>query len=455
MREAWQENLAAILGAANVCIEPGERHQSVWDEISPRAVACPADREQVCELMRLADAERLKVVPVGHGTKLRMGGASPPIDFAISLERLNQVSDYPASDLTISVEAGLPIHLLESTLAAKGQMLPLDVPFAKYATVGGTIAANVNGPRRLAYGSWRDIVLGVQYVTAEGKLAKGGGKVVKNVAGYDTPKLMIGSMGTLGVMVEVTFKAFPVPPATATLMLRFRSAQQAAQAALRIVHSQLVPQALDLIDSPAYGSPADQPWLQAPGTLLARLAGAEEVLARYERELPALVRADGLESFEIFRGDRETELWRTVREMTPAFLRRHPNGVIVKAALPFTRMGEFIELIERARASSEKHGIADAILARAGSGIVYAHLWSIFPEKSEAHAAGLAAASNALISAAEQRGGRAIVEWCPSELKNKVNLWGTLGDDFTSMRSLKAALDPNLILSPGRFYGGI
>jgi len=448
----WQKSLEQILGSQHVTTAPEAIRRWDWEGSLPQAVTCPGDREQVCELMRLANAERLKVVPLGHGTKLRMGAAPQPVDFAISLERLNKVCDYPASDLTVSVEAGVSILDLGSALASKGQMLPLDVPFAEQGTVGGTIAANVNGPRRLAYGTWRDMVLGVQFVTAEGSLAKGGGKVVKNVAGYDIPKLMIGSLGTLGVIVEVTFKVFPVPPASATMVLHFRSAEQASQAALHILHSPLLPQALDLVDAPA-GTLANEPeWRRNPFTLLAGVVGPEQVLARFEHELPALVRADGLESFEIVRGNREADLWRTIQEMTPAFLKTHTKGMVVKVSLPLTCMGDFIT---QAHAACEQAGLAQATLARAGSGIVYVLSWPESVNRDNAIDDPFAKTSELLIRQAEQRGGRAIVEWCPAELKRKVNLWGTLGDDIASMRSLKTALDPMNILSPGRFYGGI
>lgn len=397
-------------------------------------------------MLRQASAERRKVLPFGHGTKLGMGGAGQPIDLAISLERLSSICEYPASDLTITVEAGLPLRDLAAALAEKRQMLPLDVPFADRATVGGTIAANVNGPRRLGYGSWRDIVLGVHYVTADGKLAKGGGRVVKNVAGYDIPKLLIGSLGTLGVIVAVTFKVFPLPPAQATLVMGFRTPAQAAQAAQRIVHSQLLPQALDLIDAPAAGLIHQERWLHAPCTLLAAIAGPAEVLARFERDLPVMVRPQGLESVQLLQEDQENELWRSVREITPAFLAAHPDGAVVKASLPLASMSEFLE---QARAVSQQHALNAATLARAGSGIVYSMFW---PKEGRPP---IAAGVEWLIRQAEQRGGRAVVEWCPEALQGTLNRWGTLGDDFPAMRQLKAALDPGRILSPGRFYGGI
>jgi glycolate dehydrogenase FAD-binding subunit len=411
-----------------------------------------ADREDVCEALRRASAERLKVAPVGRGTKLGMGGAGAPADVVLSLERLNRVSDYPASDLTITVEAGLPIRDLAPTLAAKGQMLPLDVPFATEATIGGTIAANVNGPRRLAYGSWRDLVLGMQFVTAEGKLVKGGGRVVKNVAGYDLPKLLVGSMGTLGVIVEITLKVFPIPPATTTLAMHFRSPSEAASAANHILHSPLLPQALDLVDAAA-GVVAGEPVLgDAPFTLLAGVAGPEQVLARFERELPNLVRGNGLQHCVCLHGEQESSLWSAIQELTPAFLRARPTGCVVKASLPLSRMGDYLT---QARRNGELQEISVALLARAGSGIVYAHLYPGAGAGNAVIGERMRQSAERLIREAESTGGRAVVEWCPPELTGKINLWGAAGDDLPWMRKLKAALDPQGILSPGRFYGGI
>lgn len=448
----WQKSLEQIVGLQSVSTESDAGWQALPEGSRPSAIASPDSPEQTCELMSLAAAERLKVVAFGHGTKLRLGGDCKPVDLAISLNRLNKVCDYPARDLTISVEAGLPVRGLESALAAKGQMLPLDIPFAELATVGGAIAANANGPRRLAYGTWRDMVLGVKYVTAEGKLARGGGKVVKNVAGYDIPKLMIGSLGTLGILVEITLKVFPCPPASATMALHFGSPARASQASLRIVHSQLLPQALDLIDS-SVGELMNVPELQrSPFTLLAGVPGPERVLARYEQELPALVRAEGLDSFEIIRQEREAELWKSVQEVTPVFLGIHADGIVVKASLPVTASGNFIA---RAQLACRQQGLAQATRAHAGSGIVYFYVWPATANYDASSSRQLGEVAERLVREAEQLGGRAIVEWCPSELRSKINLWGALGDDFASMRQLKAALDPNNLLSPGRFYGGI
>ena len=169
-------------------------------------------------------------------------------------------------------------------------------------------------------------------------------------------------------------------------------------------------------------------------------------------ELPALVRAEGMESFEIIAGERESLLWESVRELIPAFLRHYSQGLVVKASLPLAHIGDFIV---QARRSAEQCRLSLATLARAGSGVVYACLWPPSGNAEEAAATRAAQAAELLIREAEQRGGRAVVEWCPAEWKSAINLWGTTGDDLPWMRKLKAALDPQGILNPGRFYGGI
>jgi glycolate oxidase FAD binding subunit len=379
-----------------------------------------------------------------------MSEPGQPVDLVLSLARIKRITDYPASDLTISVEAGLPVRELAGALAAEQQMLPLDVSFAAEATIGGVVATNSTGPQRLACGSWRDLVLGVHFVTAEGVLAKGGGKVVKNVAGYDLPKLLIGSMGTLAVMVEIAFKALPMPPASATFVLSFSSVEAALEAARRIRHSPLAPQALDLVDAAA-GSLAGHAGLTAPFTLRVAAAGPEVVLGRFERELHGILRGLGGE-VALLRGEAESALWSAVQELTPTFVRSHAeDGTVVKASLPLTQMGSFLA---QAQSAAEQMGIGAASVARAGNGIVYCYL----SDRAEAGDSGdelLLRTSELLIEAAEQLGGRAVVEWCPAAWKNKMNLWGTLRDDIAWMRRVKEAMDPGGVLNPGRFYGGI
>jgi glycolate oxidase FAD binding subunit len=396
----------------------------------------------------------LAVAPTGSLTKQRLGGIPRKIDLLLSLERLNRIADYQPADLTVTVEAGVRLADLSAALRREKQMLPLDAPFAAEATVGGVLSTNGSGPRRLAYGTARDMVLGARFVTADGTLAKTGGKVVKNVAGYDLAKLLIGSLGTLAVLTEVTFKVFPIPPASATLLFGFASVEAALHAAQRIVHSQFSPQALDLLDRAA-GSLLEEPLLTAfPYTLAARAAGPEAVVERSGRELPALVRSENFTEVGRLNGEEEARIWGKFQELTPSFLRAEADGVVIKASVLLTRMED--ALAAASRVASE-NGLALATLARAGTGVVYCYLLTR-PEEVAASPASkerFARAWESLLREIESLGGRAIVEWAPASVKEKVNLWGTLRDEFAVMQRLKAQFDPQGILNPGRFYGGI
>ena len=452
LEDSYRKRLAEIVGDEYWTIDTA-RLDGRWHSAPPKAIARAGNREQVCELLRLAHSERLTVAAAGGLTKQRLGGVPRAIDFILSLERMNRITDYQPADLTVTVEAGVRMGDLAATLRSEKQMLPLDPPFGAEATVGGVIATNGSGPRRLAYGAVRDMVLGIHFVTAGGTAAKSGGKVVKNVAGYDVAKLLIGSLGSLAIVTDVTFKTFPIPPASATLLCGFESAGQALRAAQRILHSPFALQALDLLDReagellPLRFSPP------AAFALVLGTAGPEPVVERMGRELPALLQSAGESGgpAEIVRleGDEESGLWSGIRELTPSFLDARGNGVVIKSSVVITRIEEVVAAAQR---TASENGLASATLARAGTGVVYSYLW---PRTESSAEAALASASKSIVRQTETLGGRAVVEWAPASVKEKINIWGTLRDDFALMQRLKAQFDPQGTLNPGRFYGGI
>ena len=188
---------------------------------SPSAVVAPADAAQIAEILRFAVAEKLAVIPTGGCTKLGIGSPPARYDLALDLSRMNRVLAYDPHDLTLGVEPGVRIADLLRTLGEQKQFLPLAVPFAERATIGGIVAANSSSPLRHAYGAVRDFCLGMEFVTGEGAQAKSGGRVVKNVTGYDLHKLLIGSLGTLAVITRVNFRTFPMPQAQGTFVASF------------------------------------------------------------------------------------------------------------------------------------------------------------------------------------------------------------------------------------------
>ena len=271
-------------------------------------------------------------------------------DIAISTNALNRVIAYEPNDLTISVEAGMPWSELTALLASNRQMIPLDPPFSGAATAGGVVAANCSGPRRRLYGTARDFVIGMTFATLEGKLVETGGMVVKNVAGLDMGKLMIGSFGTLAAIASVNFKLAPMPEAERSFLLPFADAGSGIVARNRILQSPLQPVAIDLLNSAAGASLGNKSFL-----LAIRVAGNAAAVERYEREFAPL--ADGV----ALEGAPHETLWTHIREFTPVYLSGHPAGAVVRASCT-------LKGVEAEMASFEGPAIA-----RAASGVCYGY----------------------------------------------------------------------------------
>jgi glycolate oxidase FAD binding subunit len=296
----------------------------------------------------LADhAAARRVIRLGGAfTKDRLGGTLFRDPAAvITTARLNRILQYEPRDLTISVEAGLPWRDLQEELRKHNQMIPLDPPWHDAATVGGVLAANQSGPRRRYYGTARDCVIGMTFATLEGQLLRTGGIVVKNVAGLDLAKLLIGSWGTLAAIAVANFKVFPIPPATRTFVFSFPDLAAAIAARDRIVRSVLQPAAMDLLN------PAAAERIGRAGWILALQAGGNRaVLDRYRRELPAAAVVED-----------DAPFWRSIREFTPDFFAAHPRASQHKRSTTLSEQPAAIA------------ALPGPVVARAASGVSYGH----------------------------------------------------------------------------------
>ncbi|MDQ3861886.1 MAG: FAD-binding oxidoreductase, partial [Actinomycetota bacterium] len=229
----------------------GEEHareatsEDTIDGVSPSFVAEPGSVEEVSELIRLASREGLSVAPRGGGTKMHLGNPPRELDLVLSTARINEVIEHVPGDQVVRVQGGTKLEDLQSQLVGEEQMLGIDPP-EEGATVGGIVASNASGPRRLRYGTMRDLIIGIEVVLSDGTVAKAGGKVVKNVAGYDLSKLFTGSLGTLGLIATCNFRLHPRPEAARTVAVELSDTVSAGEAAQAIVHAQLVPSALEL-----------------------------------------------------------------------------------------------------------------------------------------------------------------------------------------------------------------
>jgi glycolate oxidase FAD binding subunit len=279
------------------------------DGLAPRAVERPEAPEAVAAVLRRAADAGQAVIPWGAGTKQGLGNVPRAYDLALDLTALDQVLEYEAADLVVTAQAGVPLAALRARLTEAGQFLALDPPYADRATLGGTLAANASGPSRLLYGTARDLVLGLRVALPNGDLVKSGGKVVKNVVGYDLNKMHIGALGTLGVIVEVTLKVHPLPAAEATVAASFASLEAAHETAGKLFRSVLYPRAVDLVRAPLPGLPGDGSW-----HVLTWCSGAAATVDRQARDASSWCREAGAAAVERIEGDQHTALWRAVSD---------------------------------------------------------------------------------------------------------------------------------------------
>ncbi len=455
--------LDGLIGSEHVLTGVAEGENYAVDGLAPSVIARPISAEQAAEVVRFAAAEKLSVVPVGARTKLGMGMPPHRFDIALDLTRLDQVAHYDPGDLTLSVDAGMPLARLAQTLAEHKQFLPLAVPWFDHATVGGTIAAGVDSPLRQFYGTARDFVLGAEFVNGSGALVKSGGRVVKNVTGYDLHKLLIGSLGTLAAITRVNFRTFPSPPASRGFVASFEKRGDALALRRRIAESPLTPVTLEIL-SPATAriftnrSPSSLkrpiappgPWFQAnEWQVCAGFEGTPEVIARYARDLTRLAEESGASSANILDDATRPLIWARLRESIPLLLDASPGAAIAKLSLlPGNWPAAFEELHE----ISLRFALPFALIAR-GTGSVYcAFLPDAVGQDSMSR---LAEATTAVFESAARAGGHAAMPWCPTELKSHFNIWGPPRADWPLMQRVKSAFDPAGIFSPGRFAGGI
>lgn len=381
----------------------------------------PSSAEDLAFALEEAASKRRTIETTGNNSKRLMGGPVRPAEVLVCTRGLRRVLQYEPNDLTVSVEAGMAFADLQKLLATNGQMIALDPPFPMQATIGGIVSANSSGPMRRLFGTARDLIIGMQFATLDGRLVRTGGMVVKNVAGLDMGKLLIGSFGTLAVITSVNFRLHPLPEQTSTFLLSFAELDSAIEKRDSIARSILRPMALEIVSPPAAAR------LGASGYVLAvRVSGSAKVLARYAKEL---------EGGGHLTGAAETNWWKGISDFSAEFIRRQPNGVVLRVSTKLADTQAVLRLV------------SGPCISHAGSGVTYAYLtsWQALP---------------ALWQAAVQNGWSAVVEFAPEEKRTSQELW-LLGasparaNAFAIMKKVKQMFDPNNLLNRSRLYGRI
>jgi glycolate oxidase FAD binding subunit len=418
--EQLANQLETALGADTVTAVAAGSMTSHSIDGKQKLVCLPESAEQIAAALRLCTEAEAAVIPWGGGTAMAIGNVPRQADVIIETRKLNHVIEHDHANLTATVQSGITLSALQASLAPQRQVVPLDAPFPDRASVGRTIAANLNGPRRSYYGSVRDLIIGMRVVLASGEQIKAGGKVVKNVAGYDMCKLFVGSLGTLGIIIVATLRMAPIPESVETVIAS-GTLTQAERLSEELSRSPLLPAAVFLSNNGATGQWQLAVWCE----------GFEETVARHLRQLGDIAARVGMNTTTL-RGEMHHEVWGRLRD----FLLQ-PDSLIYRLTLPRAKVFEFVELQNRAGMtliSDIAVGVIWLALPARRSGL------ENFPE---------------LIEVARQQHGHAVVFAAPAEFKQGIVVWGPSPTTISLQREIKRQFDPKGLLSPGRFLAGI
>lgn len=426
------QELESIVGTSGICLE--QEAEAVWQERVEKAVApgtsiaCtvyPNTQEELAAVIACARENRWAVLPCGSGSKLDWGGLVKGVNIAVSTARLNKLVEHAVGDLTVTAEAGMPVADLQEILGKAGQFLPIDPAYPQQATLGGIVATADTGSLRHRYRGVRDLLLGITFVRSDGKIAKAGGRVVKNVAGYDLMKLFTGAYGTLGIISQVTFRVYPLPESSGTVILT-GEAGALTQATQILLSSALTPTAVDLLSPDLVAKLG-----LGKGTgLIIRFQSIAESVQQQSARLLEVGEKLGLQGTKCSEDD-EHQLWQRLPETVWNYSTN--SAIICKIGIRPSEAVTFINQLP----------VQDAWI-HAGSGLGVLRFE--------------AATADTLLQVrrgCEAKGGFLTVLVAPAHIKQGLDVWGYTGSAIDLMRRIKQEFDPENILSCDRFLDGI
>jgi glycolate oxidase FAD binding subunit len=446
-----REDLAALVGNTNASEREADVKRCTFDDVAPAVVVTPKTAADAAAVIQHAAEHDWTVLPAGGCTRLCIGNIPQRSDIVLSTSRMDSVLHYDAGDLTIGVEAGIKLVELQRILTEHDQFLPIHST-SPDETVGGLIATALQGPMH-HWAAVRDFCIGISFVTGDGKQAKSGGRVVKNVAGYDLMKLLIGSHGSLGLITSANFRVYPRPKQTRGFVMEFATCEEALTMRDCIVRSPLTPLCLEIASpraleylNPAAISPRDpdhySPELPIiPEThwqIVLQAAGSDAVLARYGNELGSTVT-------RTVDGGDESKLWERFAGFGDRVLTRYRNSMLLQVNTTVSDTATTLTAIESAALDNN---LLPALVGRAGLAVFLVAMVPLSVDPPSAMQYANAASS---LRAALPTGSSAIVLCCPTEAKRHFDVWGSPSSDVASMRAVKRAMDPKNILARGRF----
>lgn len=419
----------ALDALRSIVVEGSVRRGVSADEVcgvTPELYVEPANEAELARVLEYANQAGMLIAPRGGGTKMDWGPAAQAIDLMISSAKFDRILEYAPADMTVTTGAGVTIAQLQSELAQHRQRLALDPLWPDRATVGGVIATNDSGALRLRYGGVRDLIIGITVVLGDGTIATSGGKVVKNVAGYDLPKLMSGALGTLGIITRAVFRLHPLPAQSQTLSFKFLTRERANEFMLSVADSIVVPTGMQMRTGATGNIAVD---VRIDG-IAAGVAAQTETVCKLAREGEPCERKPSELNFDPWQA-RE-QLWNSSASAT-----------ICKLSMLPAQLSSAAEFVREALSEN-----ADWTLLMHSTGLA----WLQADATECAQIADFISSIRAFLAST---GGTAVVLKAPPLVRQKVDLWGSAGTALPLMKRIKEQFDPRGILNRGRFVGGI
>lgn len=464
------DHIARLLGKGNISDSPEKlKKYSVAGKI-PSLVLLPTAIDQIAEIMKLAKREDKKILIAGNNSQHYFGAAIEALDWCIAMNQMNKIIEHESADLTVTVEPGITLPQLQKFLKKHKQFLPLDPIGGGDRTLGGIVATNSSGSLRLSYGTNRDLVLGMKVVLPDGTVIRAGGKTVKNVAGYDLSKLFIGSMGTLGIIAEITFKLYPLPANSQTVWINFKQLNESMELIQSVCSSNLVISRCEYLNAVFVEKYLDKDCgSKGSHVVLLNVQGDTIMVTTTIEKLQQITLASGATNVQLLSKQDDTRVWHQIHSVNSS-TGKLQFGFHCQAAIPKASLGQVISEIERL--STNNNLLPLAIQAHAGNGII--NILGSDWGGSEIVPEGYRFQIESIRQIAQSCQGNMVVPFILAQdrtvekatvssevtvtsrsLKEPALIWGKPGKDFYLMKTIKSKYDPYQVLAAGRFIGGL